>query len=195
MSDYRIDIRVKNGKLMKMMARHGIFTMAEMSRRSGIEQSTLGHLANLKLPGRLKDGKWRPSLIKLSEALNCLPEEIYPVAHEYDPLTVNRGEWYADLEDMKRLVANETNPELEYLTKEVAANLMACLQEIEPRHRHATVRWYGLDGDPPATQREIGEELGVCVARVGQMLNNTLLKLRAPRRSRLLGHDEVEDDD
>ena len=107
MSDYRIDIRVKNGKLMKMMARHGIFTMAEMSRRSGIEQSTLGHLANLKLPGRLKDGKWRPSLIKLSEALNCLPEEIYPVAHEYDPLTVNRGEWYADLEDMKRLVANE----------------------------------------------------------------------------------------
>jgi RNA polymerase sigma factor (sigma-70 family) len=193
MTDYRIDIRVKNGKLMRMMARHGIFTMAELSRRTGIQQSTLGLLANLKLPGRLREGAWRPSVLKLADALNCLPEDLIPVAHEYDPLTVNRGEWYADLEDMKRLVANETTPELEYQNKEVAANLMACLDEIDPRHRHATVRYYGLDGEPPATQREIGDDLGVGVARVGQMLQHTLRKLRNPRRARLLGHDEIEE--
>ena len=189
MTDYRIDIRVKNGLLMAMMERQGIVTVADLSRRTGIHQTQLGYIANLTQPGRTRNGEWRAPVLKVAEILSCLPEDIIPSQHEWHPLTKRTAQVYVGLEEISRLIAPEDTPELYYQNKEIAENLNFCVDSLEARHRQVVVRKYGLDGDPPELLSEIARDMDLSRTRVGQMFEESIRKLRHPLRAEMLGKE------
>jgi RNA polymerase primary sigma factor len=85
------------------------------------------------------------------------------------------GELVADEEASR--VAEEVVEEAEM------ALLFEALGRLPERVRHVLVRRYGLDGDEPATLRELAEELGISRERVRQLQREAERRLRRPRYS------------
>ena len=59
-----------------------------------------------------------------------------------------------------------------------AVDLARALSRLEPRMRHVLLRRFGLDGTPPQTLEQVGNDLGVTRERVRQLETRALRELR-----------------
>ncbi|HET7137639.1 MAG TPA: sigma-70 family RNA polymerase sigma factor [Gaiellaceae bacterium] len=59
-----------------------------------------------------------------------------------------------------------------------SAELSAAVDRLNPRMRHVVLRRFGLDGRPPQTLEEVGNELGITRERVRQLETRALKELR-----------------
>src|SRR5215208_2998637 len=73
---------------------------------------------------------------------------------------------------------NSVAPEEETAVKARSHELGAALECLEPRMRHVVTRRFGLDGEPPQTLEDLGNELGVTRERVRQLETRALRELR-----------------
>ena len=60
-----------------------------------------------------------------------------------------------------------------------SAELGVALQRLTPRMRHVLSRRFGLDGEPPQTLEEVGNDLGITRERVRQLESRALRELRS----------------
>jgi RNA polymerase primary sigma factor len=56
--------------------------------------------------------------------------------------------------------------------------LSAALERLNPRMKHVVLRRFGLDGQPPQTLEEVGNDLGITRERVRQLETRALRELR-----------------
>jgi RNA polymerase primary sigma factor len=59
-----------------------------------------------------------------------------------------------------------------------AAELAAAIERLNPRMKHVVLRRFGLDGRPPQTLEEVGNDLGITRERVRQLESRALRELR-----------------
>jgi RNA polymerase primary sigma factor len=59
------------------------------------------------------------------------------------------------------------------------AELAAAIERLNPRMKHVVMRRFGLDGQPPQTLEEVGQDLGITRERVRQLETRALKELRA----------------
>jgi RNA polymerase primary sigma factor len=59
-----------------------------------------------------------------------------------------------------------------------SAELATALERLNPRMRHVVLRRFGLDGRPPQTLEEVGNDLGITRERVRQLETRALRELR-----------------
>lgn len=89
------------------------------------------------------------------------------------------------------------DPAEEYVAREVCAALYHGVAQLPERLRAVIVQRYGLDGQSPATFRQIGAQWGVTGERARQLHVEALLWLQHPghatRLHSLLGRHTVED--
>jgi len=71
----------------------------------------------------------------------------------------------------------------------LAAAVRAVLATLDPRARAILVARHGLDGAPPRTLQDIGQQLGLTRERVRQVEAKALTRLRAPALHRWLADD------
>jgi RNA polymerase primary sigma factor len=57
--------------------------------------------------------------------------------------------------------------------------LTAAIERLNPRMKHVVLRRFGLDGQPPQTLEEVGNDLGITRERVRQLETRALRELRA----------------
>jgi DNA-directed RNA polymerase sigma subunit (sigma70/sigma32) len=117
MKDYNITVKVRNNYLLSAMRSAGLETAAALSRVSGATQSSIGEYLNLKqIPISKKTGEWRENIIKISDALSVLPEDLFPPQHIESVLQTNRGELEMSIDEIGLFIEQRT-PEGEILRR------------------------------------------------------------------------------
>ena len=181
MSDpLRVISRIRNNRLMEVREQLGLSTR-QFAERAGVGYQHYNSIENLsKVPSSAVADK-------IAFAANTPAEILFPAYLGAIQVTrVERTiseEAVLSLQDAERLKL----PAGEYLHDENVHAREAIEQAIEtlkPRYRQVIRMRFGLDGDGPgASLAEIGEQLGIGVARVQQIENSALRRLRHPKRS------------
>ncbi len=180
--DYLVQVRIRNGPFKRAMLRAGFSSAAELSRACGVQQTTISRYFGLKdSPYDRKNKDIRPSALKVAEALNCHPNDLFPKQHLHDPLEKNSTTFDADLIDIAALAESSS------LIKQFEQHdlLQTALEHLPERDRQIVSDRFGLDGQNGATFAELGVKYGVNRTRIDQIQRRALRNLKIIIRERL----------
>jgi len=191
MKDYALTIKVRNNYLLTAMRRAGFQTAAELSRASGVRQSEIGELLNLKtIPVSRRTHEWRPLVMKLANFLRCLPEDLFPPQHVHAPLAANTGEIKMSIDDLRLGLAGQYEPpalpDARLNAQDLRAAIAAALLSLTAREHLVLSLRFGLDDFEPKTLEEVGSIIDRDKERVRQIEAKALRKLKHPSQSRRL---------
>jgi len=177
LKDYRIILKVKNNYLLKHMENKGIRIAAELSRLSGVAQSSVGDFLNLKQTPYGKNGEYLESIKKIAAVLDVPPSHLFPPQHLHEVLNKNIGEIEINKEEALCFSNIIKNPEELILDREQSGQTRKLLSILSPREECVIRERNGFD-DRPKTLDEIGRVLGVDKERIRQIESKALRKLR-----------------
>ena len=78
MKDYRVEVKVKNNYLFRLMQSYGLKNAAELSRASGLAQTAIGKVLNLKAPALTKKGEVTAPVQTLCDFFVCSVYDLFP---------------------------------------------------------------------------------------------------------------------
>jgi DNA-directed RNA polymerase sigma subunit (sigma70/sigma32) len=193
MSDYKLELRIKNGKLAKLMDDRGFRTAADLSRSTGVSPQELGDIINLRKSAYTRKGEVRATVQRLCDALLVSPEEIYPVDNLYSSLKNNKYEEYVLSQQMIRISNNDETMEQKYLDSEGAVlRIIGNADYLTDREKVIIEKRFNHD----ITYSELSNEMGVCTERVRQIEARALRKMRhKTRRESILNEASISDYD
>lgn len=174
--DYILQIKVKNGPMLRQMRLCGIENASELSRLSNVGASEVGHFLNLKWTPLSSYGHVRPQVLRICEALRCLPEDIFPPQHFNAPLENNTAEMEVGLEDIQSLAYDRDGMD-DAIDREKL--LTAALGTLKPRERQVVEARWGINGESK-TLDELGDEFNVSRERIRQVEIKAMRKLAHP---------------
>jgi len=121
-----------------------------------------------------------PTLVEIGDEAGMTPERVavlFDLVEDAVSLETPIGDGessYGDLIEDDRSVAPDEETALQARSVELAA----ALERLDARMRHVVERRFGLDGEPPQTLEDLGNELGVTRERVRQLETRALRELR-----------------
>ena len=188
MRDYKVTVKVQNGYLMQKMDECGIKNVRQLANLAGVCPSTVGRIANLKAPLFTKEGHVSKPVARLCEFLGCDAEDIYPMRHIHHPLHKNLASKYVSHENLNRFIAESESDPLLLIEdddlKENAVDVLGdALSTLDSREKSIVELYYGIGNSRTFNFAQIAEKLGVSIARVVQIHNRAIRRLRHPSRS------------
>jgi RNA polymerase sigma factor (sigma-70 family) len=183
--DYALKVAVKNNKLLSLMRSVGVKTMAQLSKETGVNQSALGDIANLRKAAYLVNGEQSSATIALCNYFKVLPEDIYPAEQLRGALKKNTHEKEIDFNQMMSLseLGGDNDvlaiPNQKFNQEDYDKIDSSLLDNLNVRERYIITGRFGLDGSEEKTYVELGRELGICNSRVSQIEARALRRLRA----------------
>ena len=185
MKDYRIQIKVRNANILRLMENRGIKTVAELCRLTSTSQQTIGNILNLKLSpvftGRANTGDWLPCVVKLCEFFGKLPADLFS-QEQMTPLAKNAGSTDVGFEEITNLIGGYSeDPSALLEIKDRDKMLSNALETLTDREQEIINLRHGLNGEAH-TLKEVGMLLGVTGARIREIEARALRKLRHPSR-------------
>ncbi len=178
MSDYRIEVKVKNANILRAIKKKGYDNVNRFCVANNFSPKSFGDYVNLKKSPVNKHGDWMPFVIKVAEALDVMPSDLF--SHEQlIPLDNNKSSADVSMEDIGTLLPAPMKSPLKLMLEQdakvtVDAALEGLLTEREAKVLRALS---GIDQEPK-TWRQIGEELDISHQRVRQIEARALRKLR-----------------
>lgn len=194
MTDYRVQIKVRNARLLRAIEKAGHQPGQIFAREVGI--SYTGHLLpylNLKRTPFDENGDLRPCAEMLCVFLNRLPDELWSEEQRY-PLVTNAAEIELSAASVHELLASPSDcaDPLSLLEKKQAAQAVdALLDTLTPREAEVLRLRHGIDGEPMNLE-EMAKAKGCSRERIRQIEAKALRKLRAPARQTVLMDVVVE---
>ena len=194
MTDYRVQIKVRNARLLRAIEKAGHQPGPIFAREVGISYTV--HLLpylNLKRTPFDENGDLRPCAEKLCVFLNRLPDELWSEDQRY-PLLTNAAEIELSAASVHELLASPSDcaDPLSLLEKRQAAQAVdALLDTLTPREAEVLRLRHGIDGEPMNLE-EMAKAKGCSRERIRQIEAKALRKLRAPARQTALMDIVVE---
>jgi RNA polymerase sigma factor (sigma-70 family) len=184
--DYAVEIRIRNGRVLQLMQRRGIPTAAALSRATGVAQTYIGEILNLKRIPLDRRGEWLTGVCKIAEALRCAPEDMFTQEQRTSFMESNKRVVMVSQAEVDHLLESAEkrieSPLALIEQQEISSALTEAIDMLSPRQQEAIRRHFGLDG-PAETYEEIGDDWGVSRERVRQIEATALRKLKHPSRS------------
>ena len=182
MSDYYATLKIQQGRLKQAMGQLGIKSAAELARRSGVSQDTIGELLNLKKSPRYgKVGKWRKPVLAICEVLGAEPDDIFPVHLDHEVVT-NKMEAYVEQAQLEGWTPLQLTPGEEMDRENMSQVVDEVLSELPPRDQRLIKArfWEGKTLD------EIGEREQMSRECIRARESRVFRKLRHPYKLRRL---------
>lgn len=169
--DYHVKITVKNGRLLRAIRDKGYNSIRQFCIEHGLSEQTVGQLLGMKFPAQRIDGVWRPLVLKISDALCILPEELFNEHQATSRATQTIFETFTDIDGIAQL-SSIGSSDLDGVDAKLTVNKL--LSRLKPREERV-LRMRYLDG---MTLSEAGQELGITAGRVRQLEAGALRKMR-----------------
>ncbi|MCH7570377.1 MAG: sigma-70 family RNA polymerase sigma factor, partial [Deltaproteobacteria bacterium] len=191
MSDYRVEIKVRNGRILRRMNALGIFTVAELCRRAGLmtQQAAVGNIINLKSLPYGKLGEWRSVVLKIADVLTCLPEDLF--SHEQATMRLQSNFAYMEMTsaELSHVLEHREStmlpPDKKIEHEEINGALEKMIETLSQRDQIVLRGRFGLDGEVK-TLDELSETFNVSRERIRQIEAGAISKMRLPQRARAL---------
>lgn len=193
-NEYSVEFKVRNNWLLSKMRDAGFANPAALSRASGVSPSRIGEILNLKKSGMTTKEQWRSAVIKISETLRCLPEDIVPPAHVKLALKNNRASVELSAADIGLLTNSVQLPDAELMQNEARQVLQKLISTLTPREERVVRMRFGLDGHGEQTLEDVAKQFGVTRERVRQIEYKAFRKLKKPSQKAALAilHDALD---
>ena len=196
--DYRVQVKVQNNYLVRMMQSRGISTAAELQRETGVTQGDIGRLMNLKIPAYTRRGSRRLCVTTLCDFFNCEVEDLFPEQHINDPLQTNLASSEINLDDLvsSHMLSAGVDPLEALMSDDNAGVIEKALGVLTSREKLIIDLRFGLNGEEEHTLKEVGAMGNVSGNRVRQIEAKALRKLRSIPSDSELGyaHSPAEGD-
>lgn len=175
--EYSVKVTIKNNLLKKRMEAAGFDTIIAFCRASGVQTSIMQAALSFKLPLYKQDGNYSNSWVRISDFLNCDPEDLVPKQHWYGAVKKNSSEFEVDKEAFGAL---SYNPSPQFLIAQgniqnAVRNAMGRLTAREQK----VVKLLSIDGH---ILDDVAEMEGVTRERIRQIHLKALRKLKHPSR-------------
>jgi len=180
MKDYRINVKVRNNRLLSAIEESGYISGVVFSEKVGISYTILMQFINLRRSPIGKDGMLDPAAEKLCVFLARGHNELWS-DELIEPLAVNKSEIFADREQIQTMLIERSDPVLKLENKETMQILYNFLDRLPQREADILRKRFGWEGGEwydRKTHREIGKEQGVSIERARQLEATALRKLR-----------------
>jgi Sigma-70, region 4 len=201
--DYVVQIKIKNGPLLRAIRATGATSPRAWAREHGIQpQSVYGYLT-LKQAPLLPTGEWRRDILRIAEALKLAPFALFPEQHLDKALLRSAAEIEMTWQDAGPLltttVVDSSDPHRDLERRDLNTAIERVLGNLDARHERAVRLAFGLDGAGERSLEEVGQELGG-LSREGarQVVAKAIRKLSHPNNRQVLidaGGDAVIPDE
>lgn len=186
--DYKVYIKVKNGRICRLMEEQGIHSQSQLAQISGVSACEIGKIINFKVsPVRKQDGKFTVSVNKLAHAFGVDPMDLFSTEQLQMVVASNQREVYVSHEQALKL-ADATPyyaaPSLEVVHNNLMTRktIQSVLDKLTSKQRQIVSLRYGLCGTRGShTLDETGDIVGLSRERVRQIEAQTFRRLRLPR--------------
>jgi RNA polymerase sigma factor (sigma-70 family) len=180
MKDYNVTIKVRNNYFLTAMRRAGYENVPAVEAVTGICNTSLYRLVSLREKPTTKTGDWRPVVVKLADALNVVPGDLFPPQHLEHILERNTAEVELDLQEVTLLIGSRPQlPDHRLEIDEAYGAIEKLMGALTPREKAVVRAYSNLDGFAKGpTLEEVGEAYGVHKERVRQIYYNALRKMK-----------------
>lgn len=185
MSDYRVEVKVRNANILRLMEERGIKNVSELCRNAKTCNATFGDIINLKKAPVTRKGDWHPVVLKVCEYLFVMPSDLFS-QEQMTPLKTNKSSVDLGFDDISRMLDDPTqDPSLRLEHQDAADAVSTVLETLTERDQQVINLRFGLDGEAH-TITEVAAIFKVTPERVRQIEAKALRKLRHPTRSQPL---------
>lgn len=91
MSDYSVDVKIRNGRIRAAMRQMNIKNAAELARLAGESPSRIGEILNMKVTPLDSNGEWRVVVKRIATVLCIDPSELFSERQLTMELKTNTG--------------------------------------------------------------------------------------------------------
>jgi hypothetical protein len=181
MKDYRLEIRIRNNRLLGRIEAAGYVSVKQFSDAFALSYTCVAELVRMEKAAKLRTGAWTPLVEGIAAALACNPEDLFN--ERQAAAAVKTGKIVREVDEPLPLALPDDalGPEKALEYRDLVRHGM---EELSPRLRHIVARYYGLDGEPGASVAEIADEIGVSRGRAGQLVDTALVRMRSRLRNR-----------
>jgi RNA polymerase sigma factor (sigma-70 family) len=184
--EYLIESKIKNNLLYK-----AIFSkyksISEFCRIHNIGSGHVSSLINLKEPILTKKGEMRECVVKICDALNMTPDDLFPARQWHQSLKINKIQKEIDEEEVLSLEQDSyqhDSYQLEDLSSkdDLKEEISLLLSTLSPREERIVRMHFGIDGVEQQTLDQIAKMFNVSNSRIQQIVQKALRKLQHPKR-------------
>lgn len=184
MSDYELELKIRNAPLRNMMKAMGFDSAPKLAKAAGVGYPTVLNMVNLKTTALDRWGNLRPAVAKVCDALACHYTEIFPEAHIYDALEQDKFVAQVTVDQLRELTIAERDPMelLSFMEQEQNTDWDKALEPLTSRERRILCFRFRdgltLQETAKAVARPDGYE--VTKERIREIEQKGLRKLRHP---------------
>lgn len=178
--DYVLQVRIKNGPLLRAIRSRGYRTVTAFSAACGVHVTTLSEYLGLRRAPIRKTGEWNESALRMARSLRLPPDSLFPEQHLEQALVRNSGELEVSGDELRAMLAppEQQDPEQAMIADDVRRAMGKLLLTLSPREERVVRLRFGIDGGGDKTLQDVADEYGLSRNRVRQIEFHALLKLK-----------------
>jgi RNA polymerase sigma factor (sigma-70 family) len=195
MKDYRLELTLRNNRILTRMKELGYYTAADLGRATGMSLTTILGLINMTAPAINKFNEWKPGALKLAEFLCAEPDDLWTGVQRKMALKRNKKEIEFAEEEISGFIEDndKNNPEALAINNEMSERINEALTTLTPREEQVIRLRFGMKPYyREHTLDKVGEKLDITKERVRCIEAKALRKLKHPSRMKHIKQSAID---